>query len=262
LPPVIPDQPVSVAPQIPEEAPIQTTTQAPVLPPAAPTVPEPAVEVEVTTYHPEPAPAVNYDDSVVVEAAARSNTNEPSNKQEELSVIPVQKEVEQLPTRGDIAVEREEKSAPLVEARSSPLNANANNEIVIQFRLTPEQARQNQEKFLELLSERNGFAEIATGKNQEHSSEIINSFIRSRVISATPAPIDAKEHTRTVNIRRIVVSSPVETVRDVEVSDYNGHGTEKTNADDVQQPPVYSTSTPPAFAEGSSADDSKKKKKK
>ncbi|XP_052890396.1 uncharacterized protein LOC128298667 [Anopheles moucheti] len=139
--------------------------------------------------------------------------------------------------------------------------------VVVGQGLTQEQIHANQEQFIKLLSERDSIAEVGYGPKGDTSGTLIDAYVRSRVLSATPAPRDAKETSRTVNIRRIVVSRPVETEQEVEVREQSYATTvappsydhehkrdvsEVTPAGGVdrqpQQPPVYVTAKPPAFA--------------
>uniref|UniRef100_A0A182M532 DUF4794 domain-containing protein n=1 Tax=Anopheles culicifacies TaxID=139723 RepID=A0A182M532_9DIPT len=139
--------------------------------------------------------------------------------------------------------------------------------VVVGQGLTQEQIHANQEQFIKLLSERDSIAEVGFGPKADSSGTLIDAYVRSRVLSATPAPRDAKETSRTVNIRRIVVSRPVETEQEVEVREQSYATTlapppyehehkrdvsEVTPAEGVerqpQQPPVYVNAKPPAFA--------------
>uniref|UniRef100_A0A182K1K9 DUF4794 domain-containing protein n=1 Tax=Anopheles christyi TaxID=43041 RepID=A0A182K1K9_9DIPT len=137
--------------------------------------------------------------------------------------------------------------------------------VVVGQGLTQEQIHANQEQFIKLLSERDSIAEVGFGPKGDTSGTLIDAYVRSRVLSATPAPRDAKETSRTVNIRRIVVSRPVETEQEVEVRE-QGYATTiappsyehkrdvsevspTERADRAQQPPVYVNAKPPAFAD-------------
>uniref|UniRef100_A0A182QCX5 DUF4758 domain-containing protein n=1 Tax=Anopheles farauti TaxID=69004 RepID=A0A182QCX5_9DIPT len=151
------------------------------------------------------------------------------------------------------------------ESHSSISSGTASQSVVVGQGLTRDQIHANQEQFIKLLSERDSIAEVGYGpKVGDSSSSLIDAYVRSRVLSATPAPRDAKETSRTVNIRRIVVSRPVETEQEVEVHEQSYATTvappsyehkrdvsEVTPANedvDRQQPPVYVTAKPPAFA--------------
>ncbi|XP_055545460.1 uncharacterized protein LOC129730284 [Wyeomyia smithii] len=124
--------------------------------------------------------------------------------------------------------------------------------VIIGNGLSAEKARSNQEQFIRLLSERDSISEVAYGPNTDTSSSLINTYVRSRVLSATPAPHDAKESSKTVNIRRIIVSRPIETEQEIEVRehdlDYDSHGGNHQIASSSEQVPVYTTAKPPAFA--------------
>uniref|UniRef100_A0A182ING5 DUF4794 domain-containing protein n=2 Tax=Anopheles atroparvus TaxID=41427 RepID=A0A182ING5_ANOAO len=140
--------------------------------------------------------------------------------------------------------------------------------VVVGQGLTQEQIHANQEQFIKLLSERDSIAQVGfDAKGDTTSGTLIDAYVRSRVLSATPAPRDAKESSRTVNIRRIVVSRPVETEQEVEVReqgyattvsppsyehkrDVSDVATARSDAasDESQQPPVYVNAKPPAFA--------------
>ncbi|XP_049279331.1 mucin-5AC-like [Anopheles funestus] len=139
--------------------------------------------------------------------------------------------------------------------------------VVVGQGLTQEQIHANQEQFIKLLSERDSIAEVGFGPKTDTSGTLIDAYVRSRVLSATPAPRDAKETSRTVNIRRIVVSRPVETEQEVEVREQSYATTigpplydheHKRDVSDVagpegvdrqpQQPPMYVNAKPPAFA--------------
>uniref|UniRef100_A0A182PS85 DUF4794 domain-containing protein n=1 Tax=Anopheles epiroticus TaxID=199890 RepID=A0A182PS85_9DIPT len=141
----------------------------------------------------------------------------------------------------------------------------ASQSVVVGQGLTQEQIHANQEQFIKLLSERDSIAEVGFGPKGDTSGTLIDAYVRSRVLSATPAPRDAKETSRTVNIRRIVVSRPVETEQEVEVRE-QGYATTITpppyehkrdvsevtpteGPDRAQQPPVYVNAKPPAFAD-------------
>ncbi|XP_058449614.1 calphotin-like [Malaya genurostris] len=93
--------------------------------------------------------------------------------------------------------------------------------VVISNGIPADQARSNQELFIRLLSERDSIAEVGYGPNTDTSSSLINTYVRSRVLSATPAPYNAKESSETVNIRRIIVSRPIETEQEVEVREHS-----------------------------------------
>uniref|UniRef100_A0A182ID80 Uncharacterized protein n=1 Tax=Anopheles arabiensis TaxID=7173 RepID=A0A182ID80_ANOAR len=137
--------------------------------------------------------------------------------------------------------------------------------VVVGQGLTQEQIHANQEQFIKLLSERDSIAEVGFGPKGDTSGTLIDAYVRSRVLSATPAPRDAKETSRTVNIRRIVVSRPVETEQEVEVREQGyattiapppyehkrdvSEVTPTERADRGQQPPVYVNAKPPAFAD-------------
>ncbi|XP_055607684.1 mucin-2 [Uranotaenia lowii] len=127
--------------------------------------------------------------------------------------------------------------------------------IIISNNGSPEEARSNQEQFIRLLSERDSISEVGLGPKGETSSSLINAYVRSRVLLATPAPLGSKESSRTVNIRRIIVSRPVETEQEVEVREqaYPSYGFGHQVASSTEQVPVYTPSKPPAFAD----DDSK-----
>ncbi|XP_062564656.1 mucin-2-like [Armigeres subalbatus] len=127
--------------------------------------------------------------------------------------------------------------------------------VIIANSLSADQARTNQEHFIRLLSERDSIAEVGYGPNTDTSSSLINTYVRSRVLSATPGPLDSKETSRTVNIRRIIVSRPIETEQEVEVREhtYPVHSTTHQVTSSSDQVPVYTTIKPPAFAH----DDSK-----
>ncbi|XP_053679495.1 mucin-5AC-like [Anopheles nili] len=143
----------------------------------------------------------------------------------------------------------------------------ASQSVVVGQGLTQEQIHANQEQFIRLLSERDSIAEVGFGPKTDSSGSLIDTYVRSRVLSATPAPRDAKETSRTVNIRRIVVSRPVETEQEVEVREHSYGSTlappplahpsyeHKRDVSEVsersagsQEPPVYVTAKPPAFA--------------
>ncbi|XP_052863484.1 uncharacterized protein LOC128270120 [Anopheles cruzii] len=90
--------------------------------------------------------------------------------------------------------------------------------LVVGQGLTREQIHENQKQFIKLLSERDSIAQVGYGGPKgETTGSLLDAYVRSRVLSATPAPHDAKETSRTVNIRRIIVSRPVETEQEVEV---------------------------------------------
>ncbi|XP_058118121.1 mucin-2-like [Anopheles ziemanni] len=157
---------------------------------------------------------------------------------------------------------------------SSTSGSISSQSVVVGQGLTQEQIHTNQEQFIKLLSERDSIAEVGFGPGKgDTSSTLIDAYVRSRVLSATPAPRDAKETSRTVNIRRIVVSRPVETEQEVEVREQGyattvsppsyehkrdvsevSTGRSDAASDESQQPPVYVNAKPPAFA-----DDSNKK---
>lgn len=122
--------------------------------------------------------------------------------------------------------------------------------VLISNGLSAEQARSNQEQFIRLLSERDSIAEVGYGPNTDTSSSLINTYVRSRVLSATPAPQGTKETSRTVNIRRIIVSRPIETEQEVEVREhtFSPHSTTHQVTSSSDQVPVYTTYKPPAFA--------------
>ncbi|XP_065092007.1 uncharacterized protein LOC135712866 [Ochlerotatus camptorhynchus] len=122
--------------------------------------------------------------------------------------------------------------------------------VLISNGLSAEQARSNQEQFIRLLSERDSIAEVGYGPNTDTSSSLINTYVRSRVLSATPAPQGSKETSRTVNIRRIIVSRPIETEQEVEVREqtFSPHSTAHQVTSSSDQVPVYSTIKPPAFS--------------
>uniref|UniRef100_A0A182Y5C6 DUF4794 domain-containing protein n=1 Tax=Anopheles stephensi TaxID=30069 RepID=A0A182Y5C6_ANOST len=135
--------------------------------------------------------------------------------------------------------------------------------VVVGQGLTQEQIHANQEQFIKLLSERDSIAQVGFGPKGDTSGTLIDAYVRSRVLSATPAPRDSKETSRTVNIRRIVVSRPVETEQEVEVREQSYATTiappsyehkrdvsEVTPAEGAERqlPPVYVNAKPPAFA--------------
>ncbi|XP_038121827.1 uncharacterized protein LOC119770638 isoform X2 [Culex quinquefasciatus] len=123
--------------------------------------------------------------------------------------------------------------------------------VIITNRGSSEQVRTNQEQFIKLLSERDSIAEVSYGPNTDSSSSLINTYVRSRVLSATPAPHNAKETSKTVNIRRIIVSRPIETEQEVEVREqsYPSHGYKRQTTSSSEQFPIYTTAKPPAFAD-------------
>ncbi|XP_052566133.1 uncharacterized protein LOC120414013 [Culex pipiens pallens] len=123
--------------------------------------------------------------------------------------------------------------------------------VIITNRGSSEQVRTNQEQFIKLLSERDSIAEVSYGPNTDSSSSLINTYVRSRVLSATPAPQNAKETSKTVNIRRIIVSRPIETEQEVEVREqsYPSHGYKRQTTSSSEQFPIYTTAKPPAFAD-------------
>ncbi|XP_050068702.1 mucin-2-like [Anopheles maculipalpis] len=148
-------------------------------------------------------------------------------------------------------------------ARTSVSSGLTSQSVVVGQGLTQQQIHANQEQFIKLLSERDSIAEVGFGPKGDTSGTLIDAYVRSRVLSATPAPRDAKETSRTVNIRRIVVSRPVETEQEVEVREQSYATTisppsyehkrdvsEVTPTESVerQQPPVYINAKPPAFA--------------
>nr|XP_029710057.1 uncharacterized protein LOC115255977 [Aedes albopictus] len=122
--------------------------------------------------------------------------------------------------------------------------------VIIANGLSADQARSNQDQFIRLLSERDSISEVGYGPNTDTSSSLINTYVRSRVLSATPAPQGAKETSRTVNIRRIIVSRPIETEQEVEVREhtFSAHPTTHQVTSSSEQVPVYTTIKPPAFA--------------
>uniref|UniRef100_A0A182NCZ0 DUF4794 domain-containing protein n=1 Tax=Anopheles dirus TaxID=7168 RepID=A0A182NCZ0_9DIPT len=154
-------------------------------------------------------------------------------------------------------------SASVASSRQTEYESHSASVVVGQG-LTRDQIHANQEQFIKLLSERDSIAQVGFGPKGDTSGTLIDAYVRSRVLSATPAPHDAKETSRTVNIRRIVVSRPVETEQEVEVHEQSYATTvsppsyeHKRDVSDVtpgddrraQQPPVYVTAKPPAFAD-------------
>ncbi|XP_055640070.1 uncharacterized protein LOC129777677 [Toxorhynchites rutilus septentrionalis] len=122
--------------------------------------------------------------------------------------------------------------------------------VIVSSNVSPDQARANQEQFIRLLSERDSISEVGFSPNSGTSGSVIDAYVRGRVLSATPAPRDATDSSRTVNIRRIIVSRPIETEQEVEVREqvrpvqHPGYHT----TSGPHQVPVYSEVRPPAFA--------------
>ncbi|XP_053696882.1 uncharacterized protein LOC128744121 [Sabethes cyaneus] len=150
-----------------------------------------------------------------------------------------------------IIVRNEQKSQPRSEHFSETTVASA--KVLIASELSADQARSNQEQFIRLLSERDSISEVAYGPHTDTSSSLVNTYVRSRVLSATPAPHDARGSSKTVNIRRIIVSRPIETEQEIEVRehglDLDSHDSDHQIASSSEQVPVYTKIKPPAFAD-------------
>ncbi|XP_058817964.1 uncharacterized protein LOC131681266 [Topomyia yanbarensis] len=132
----------------------------------------------------------------------------------------------------------------------SETSASSSRVVISNSGVSADQARSNQEQFIKLLSERDSISEVGYGPNTDTSSNLINTYVRSRVLSATPAPYNSKESSRTVNIRRIIVSRPIETEQEVEVREHSlsSHADGHQIASSSEQVPLYTTAKPPAFA--------------
>nr|XP_034192424.1 uncharacterized protein LOC117609817 [Osmia lignaria] len=90
--------------------------------------------------------------------------------------------------------------------------------VVVSPNSTPEEDRQNQNRLLELLTARGNVAEVGFGNLGLAKSAVGDAGqIRSRVISATPAPEYADSADERVSTRRVVVSRPIETLQEVNV---------------------------------------------
>ncbi|XP_035780136.1 mucin-2-like [Anopheles albimanus] len=151
----------------------------------------------------------------------------------------------------------------------SQSSSSSSQSVVVGEGLTREQIHANQEQFIKLLSERDSITQVGyDGVKPETAGSLLDTFVRSRVLSATPAPRDSKETSRTVNIRRIIVSRPVETEQEVEVREQAYHTTlapphtdsyeHKRDVSEVAgndrlvpRVPVYVNAKPPAFANDS-----------
>ncbi|XP_077293980.1 uncharacterized protein LOC143916658 [Arctopsyche grandis] len=82
--------------------------------------------------------------------------------------------------------------------------------------LSHEEAQENQQRLIKLLTARGGVAEVGFGR-AGHSEHIGDAGIsRARVLSATPSPHHAPVEEK-VNTRRIVVSRPVQTLQEIDV---------------------------------------------
>lgn len=64
-----------------------------------------------------------------------------------------------------------------------------------------------------------GVADVGFGRSGSASYPVDAGNVRARVVSATPAPAFAAPTGERVNTRRVVVSRPVETLREVEVAE-------------------------------------------
>ncbi|XP_021709049.1 flocculation protein FLO11-like [Aedes aegypti] len=186
---------------------------------------------------------------------ANRSTESESTANPNLSVSATYKNV-QVSSRIDVE-EQNQSQSTVRERQQSQTRSGKINEItatsprvIIANSLSADQARSNQDQFIRLLSERDSISEVAYGPNTDTSSSLINTYVRSRVLSATPAPHDAKGSSRTVNIRRIIVSRPIETEQEVEVREhtYPAHSTTHQVTSSSDQVPVYTTIKPPAFA--------------
>lgn len=94
--------------------------------------------------------------------------------------------------------------------------------VIASPQISPAELHLNQQRLIQLLTEKNGITEIGNFDNSGRllrSGEIFNDArsIRARVISATPAPFNARKTDERVNTRRVVISQPIETVQEVEV---------------------------------------------
>ncbi|KAL1396170.1 hypothetical protein pipiens_010695 [Culex pipiens pipiens] len=160
----------------------------------------------------------------------------------------------EITARLSLGSENQSQSAQLQSnSRSADFNevSSSTPSVIITNRGSSEQVRTNQEQFIKLLSERDSISEVSYGPNTDSSSSLINTYVRSRVLSATPAPQNAKETSKTVNIRRIIVSRPIETEQEVEVREqsYPSHGYTRQTTSSSEQFPIYTTAKPPAFAD-------------
>jgi hypothetical protein len=139
---------------------------------------------------------------------------------------------------------------PLPETTES-----AKKSIIISRKNTAQEARDNQKNYIRLLTERQNISEVGFGTkncghdNHENHEHLESGVVRTRVISATPAPRNVKTGER-ISHRRIVISEPVETVQEIEVLEpvQKESRSTTTSKPDHHQVPVYPKAVPPAFA--------------
>lgn len=126
--------------------------------------------------------------------------------------------------------------------------------------LSHEEAQDNQQKLLKLLTARGGVAEIGF-ERPGHAEHVGDAGIsRARVLSATPSPLHPPVEEK-VKTRRIVVSRPVQTLQEIDVVEpatkiervaINQHTVIKTAKVGVERVhtsvPVYGKTLAPAIA--------------
>ncbi|XP_073980742.1 uncharacterized protein [Rhodnius prolixus] len=81
---------------------------------------------------------------------------------------------------------------------------------IASVRNLPEVEHSNQARLIALLTERGPVTEVRSGNG-------FDGRVRARVLSATPAPLDALAQDEKVSTRRVVVNRPIQTVQEVDV---------------------------------------------
>ncbi|KZC15054.1 hypothetical protein WN55_09356 [Dufourea novaeangliae] len=90
--------------------------------------------------------------------------------------------------------------------------------VIVSPNSSPEEDRNNQNRLLELLTARGNVAEVGFGRLGLANSALEEiSNVRGRVLSATPAPDDAKPADERVSTRRVVLTRPIETLQELNV---------------------------------------------
>ncbi|XP_039287954.1 negative elongation factor A-like [Nilaparvata lugens] len=107
-------------------------------------------------------------------------------------------------------------STPQLRSNTFQQTSDTSSDVIISTRssLTEEENMQNQQRLIDLLTGRNGVAEVRSGVSVESLGEA--GQVRTRVLSVTPAPPSANGDER-VSTRRVVVSRPIQTLQEVDV---------------------------------------------
>ncbi|XP_063224921.1 skin secretory protein xP2-like [Bacillus rossius redtenbacheri] len=98
--------------------------------------------------------------------------------------------------------------------------ARASGDVVPSLRdhLPHEVSQANQQRLIQLLTARDGIAEVGFGRSGPAGAPVGDAGLtRARVLSATPAPLGAAPAGERVQTRRVVVSRPIETVQEFDV---------------------------------------------